>query len=721
MGRHVLMICTSGTSAIGPFPKLQALIGERLTREQEKNPEIVAAQIKKVTSLTDEQILEAVLNSEVKDKERQNAADVIRVPEKYEDVLKAADFVGSYIFPSAEMQTILRWLSNVIKGKAEEVDEVRVVMLPTKTAASVLTAHVGIVCLNHLKALYGKIKVHCSRDSSGIIPLPIKVDTREEILPSIANLFAKLDELADGKKPGEEVIICSTGGYKAVSGFAMVYAQLHSLPCLYSFEKTSDAYELMSMPLGYAYSSLDEEINMLKAVRENAQVSKDSLPQWVKDSEFMAGTLLKSYDEAREKPYGLGEEIFRRLRNCKGGNEWADYLQNLLTLRWGELWLGDQIPETVEHSRRHSKRLMEMAANFFRCAGKSIGNIGFTDDDPLPLALLIASIYLHDIGHTALSYPPAVNNDDVNNEDLFPLGLFPSAVRELHHILTGEVLNSGSERYFMRSEYPGKADVLMKCIPLIAAHHRGYTALRRGDSASPNERIMKAGNLILGTERFSETLKPLEERAENTGINPEILLNVTALLRVLDGCDVQSDRVISRRYLEYRNQRSADEARLIQAEMMSCIRRLPERLQENVRAVFIGGNISGNEIEDYCKMIYSQVFDGLAGLKGRHGNWRNVQGCALPEFIALSLANRLAFKREQYLHFQKHQCTAFVLPVMNEEENTITVKIFRSSLIDGDITGTLEAIAHDIDREYDAVKDVLKNFPAVKAEVAGGI
>ena len=698
MGRHILMICTSGTSSVSSLPSVKALLGE---------PQ----------PLTDEQIMTALLKPEgSRDyQDRLPAVELMKNPESRKNALADSDFVRSYIFPSAEAQTVLRWLSSVIKGEAEEVDEVRVVMLPTETKASELNAHAGVVCLNHLKPLYGKIKVHCSRDSSGIIPLPIKVDTRGEFLPSIANLFTKLDELVDGKKPGEEVIICSTGGYKAISGFAMVYAQIHSLPCLYSFEKTSDAYELMSIPLGYAYSSLDEEINMLKAVRENAEVSKDSLPQWVKDSGFMAGTLLKSYDEAREKPYGTGEEIFRRLRNCAGGGEWADYLQELLTCRWGELWLGDQIPETVEHSRRHSKRLMEMAANFFRCAGKSVRNIGFTDGNPLPLALLIASIYLHDIGHTALSYPVAIGDDD----DIFPLGLFPSAVRELHHILTGEVLMSSPERYFMSREYPGKAAVLSQCVPLIAAHHRGYTVLRRGDSASPKSIIMKAGNLILGEEKFSSTLSPLEERAQNTGISPEILLNVTALLRVLDGCDVQSDRVISRHYLEYRNQRSVDESRLIQAEMMSCIRQLPKGLQQEVR--LIGGKISGDEIKESCKRIYSQVFDSLADLKEQYETWRSVQGYALSEFIALSLANRLAFKREQHLHFKKHQCAAFVLPVMNDDKDTITVKIFRNNLIDGDISGTLKDIAGDIDGEYDKVKDVLKNFPAVKAEIAGGI
>lgn len=156
----------------------------------------------------------------------------------------------------------------------------------------------------------------------------------------------------------------------------MMYAQLHSIPCLYSFEGSQAAYEVMSIPLGYAYSSLDEEINMLKAVHENAEINTASLPQWVKDSQYMAGTLLKSYYDAREKPYGTGEEIFRRLRKCTGGNEWADYLQELLTCKWGELWLGDQIPETVEHSRRHSKRLMELAANFFRCSGRRVENIG---------------------------------------------------------------------------------------------------------------------------------------------------------------------------------------------------------------------------------------------------------------------------------------------------------------------------------------------------------
>ena len=696
MGRKILMICTSGTSACTSLPSVQALV--------------------KIDAPTEQQILESFSRldgAQGNIEKRAKAAELIKSPKLYENILESSDFGNEFLFPSAEAQTILRWLNDTICGTVEAVDELRIVMLPSEYKGAILNSNITVLTLNKLTPLLKNIKLKCSCDSSGTMPLPITVGTREEFLSSISNLFAKFDEIIENKNPGEEIIICATGGFKPITGFAMMYAQLHSIPCLYSFEGSSVAYEVMSMPLGYAYSSLDEEINMLKAVHNNTEINKNSLPQWVKDSESMAGVLLKSYEKAREKPYGTGEELFRRLRECDGGSEWSDYLQELLVSRWGELWLGDQIPETVEHSRRHSKRLMELGANLFRCVGDKIEKIGFTKKDPRPLALLIAAIYLHDIGHTALSYPVSIKNND---ENLFPLGLFPSAVRELHHLLTGAVLNSDPERYFMNEKYKEKAALLSKYVPLIAAHHRGYTTLKHGDEnkLSEDDRVRKAGNLILGVEKFNETLNPLEDRVINADIPVENLLYVTALLRVLDGCDVQSDRVISQHYLNYRNQRSSDEANLIRAKMMSCIHQLPPELQKEVK--LIASQIPDEEIKQCCKRIYSKVFDSLAVLKEQYETWRNVQGYALSEFMALSLANRLAFKLEQHLHFKKHQSVGFVLPVMNEEKNLVSIKIFPNEIA-GD-TKILEDIIKDIDGEYKKVQHVLKDFPAMKAELA---
>ena len=679
------MICPSGTSAVTGLASVKALLSSTMTP-------------------TDQQIKDAVLEPPPQDSrdynERIAAIEIMKAPSE-KIFANNANFGASERFPSAELQTILRWLRG-----SPDVDELRVILLPSKDSKSILTAKVTAVCLQILKPLFPKVKF----SDSEIIPLSIEVDTREKFLSSIANLYRELDILIANINPREEVIICSTGGYKAISGFVMVYAQLHSLPCLYSFE-TSPAYEVMNMPLGYAYSMLDEEINMLKAVNRNTDINKAALPQWVKDSELFAGTFIKSYEHAREKPYGTGEELFRRLRKCKNGNEWADYLKELLINKWSELWQGDQIPETVEHSRRHSKRLMEIAANLFRCAGDDkISRIGFTDEAPKPLALLIASIYLHDIGHTALSYPVIYNRKDIYNENLFPLGLFPSAVRELHHLLTGALLTASPEKYFMSDKYSDKAKLFEECIPLIAAHHRGYTSLK-GEAAKldKDNRIAKAGNLLLGSEKFLETLRPLEERASGLNISVDILLNVTALLRVLDGCDVQADRVISENYLDYRNQRSQDEARLIYAELLSCIKRLPLNLQEE--AGHLLHDLPENEIKGSCKRIYSKVFDSLGNLKEKYKTWRNVQSKALPEFTALSLINNLAFKLEQHIHFKKHQCVSFVLPVMDHDRDVISIQLFT----DDKNSDTINEIINNINDEYKAVKNILINFPAFEA------
>ena len=698
------MICTVGTSSVTSIKAVKALLGSQYSHD-----EISAAILSDPEGSRDYEL-------------RAAAVDLMKHPENYENVLKCSGFGADFIFPSAEVQTIMRWLS-----ETENIDELRIIFIPSQTEASILNAKVSIICLEKLHAIFHAIKLTCNE----IIPLSIKVDTRENFLASISELFGEFDKLILNKANDEQAIICSTGGYKAVSGFAMMYSQLHSLPCLYSFEGHSTAYEVMSIPLGYAYSSLDEEINMLKAIHRNAEVDVSSLPQWVKDSGKFTGTLLKSYYSAREKPYGTGEDLFRRLRACPGGEEWADYLQSLLVQKWADIWSGDLIPETVEHSRRHSKRLMELAANFLRCLGRENYNSEF-------LALLIAAIYLHDIGHTALSYPVVINDDN----DFFPLGLFPSVVREMHHLLTGEILASEPERFFANEKFPEQRKILERYVPLIAAHHRGYTVLKKGEKVNLSDKklIMKIGTLIFGHEKFHETLMPLEERihekfhetlsslegsiherhfkqytfgqekfyeASSSHINE--LLTVTALLRLLDGCDIQADRVISENYLQYRTQRSNDEANLIFAEIKNYMKVLPVQLKYEIMT------LQENRTVGNCRKVYSLVFDVLTELKAKNKTWRSLQ--IMPEFIALSLADRLAFKLEQHLHFRKHQCTSFVMPVMNYEANKIMIEVFPNYDMKDIEDKMLEEIVKNINCEYEAVKNVLSEFPEFEAEL----
>lgn len=715
MGRQVLMICTVGTSLVGPGDVSRLLEGGETVES-----------LLDVSS--DAPLMKFILRRghPYEKEKRERALKLLRDPAASPGVMREEDFGGAHNFPGAETQTILRWLSDHMqneKGEADGIERLRLVFLPSEDIQSKLTAHAACVSLTRLKGLFPETALECSR-VDGIMPLPIKVDRRENFLASIAELFRKLDKLTEDPG-GYEVVLCATGGYKAVAGFAMMYAQLHSLPCLYSFEGFSEAYEVMSVPLGYAYASMDEEINMLKAIEKNANVDASAFPQWVRDSKELAGALLRGYEKAREKPYGTGEALFELLRSKNYGHagvEWADYLQSLLAHNWSQLWAGDQIPETVEHSRRHSKRLMEFTANLFRCASGPLEKLGFDGDHPELLAILIASIYLHDIGHTALSYP--ILEGLSGPVDIFPLGLFPSSVREVHHLLTGRLLRgkNAGERYFTRRGEPRAGDgrmeeILMTCVPFVAEHHRGYTTLK-GALASPSEKVRLAGELLFGHEKFEETLAPLEDRYINKRkkcpVEPEHLLNLTALMRIIDGCDVQADRVISEDYLEYRNRRSEDEASVLRMQLWGFRDDLSSDLREKLSVLETGEEESGKAYD----VVYPFVLRDLKGLRDQYGSWERVRREALTKFMALSLANRVAFKGEQQFHFGKHQNVSFVLPVFREP-NTVEVQVFPNSDLPNFSTKELKKICDDIEGEYKKVENVLGDRLIFKAETAG--
>ncbi|WP_198004537.1 hypothetical protein [Pyramidobacter piscolens] len=649
-------------------------------------------------------------------------------------------------FPSAEVQTLYRWLRRIFEKDGEAVFErLHVLLLPSETAVSKLTVLCARVFLERLVRLCfkGRIKkLVCEEGKKGekgdIRPVAIDVRGKGSFNQSVVDLYREFDECLEKKENGEEVVLCSTGGYKAISAFAAAYAQLHGLPCLYTFEDSPEAYELMSMPLGYAYAALDEEINMLRALDRNPEMMQaTSLPQWVRDSGKMAGALIKSYDAMRKRPFGTGQALFERLRRCGcEGTRWAEYLENLLVCKWEDLWLGDQIPETVEHSRRHSKRLMEFTVNLFRCAEEPLKNAGFDDEHPEMLALLIASIYLHDIGHTALTYAGA---SERGCDKDFPLGLFPSAVREVHHLLTASLLREESDCYFRPGGAPGglldengeKQAFLARYVPLVAEYHRHYTKLCRADGTAQANEVVELVGETLCTDDFKQTLKPLEERLDGilrledfgharTGETRDAIirrfLRLTALMRIIDACDVQADRTISQEYMEARHRRTENEANFVGRQLEGYADALPEDLKVDVQEL-TQEKSDVDRMKYLCKEIYKGVFRTLGGMKKTEG-WLAVQRDpqSLRRFLALSLANRYAFKREQALHFGKHRQVGFVLPVWDPGD-CVRIDIYG---LDGNAeNGTLPEIEKEIQAEYQSVEKLLRDVLRFKAHVVG--
>lgn len=667
-------------------------------------------------------------------------------------------------YPSAELQSTLKWLAR--KAETGETLEIEFTLYPSKDEASRLTAEIFKLFAPGLfeKALSLNIDIV---SPIKIAPLQIEVDNEACFADSIQRLFQQYDEASKdflGRNPHGKVIINTTGGYKSVAGYSLLYGQIRELPCIYNFgNPKDDIVELMALPVGYALTMLDEEMSLLKAlgtgdasIREFFGKHRDCLPEWIRFLVSASGgakpnpiaeQYVEYYKKNRRGVTGEGRNFLKQLPEKEG---FRQYISERITKEWGELWLGDQIPETVEHSRRHSKRLMETAANLFRCAEEEFREMGL--DKPLPLAILVSSIYLHDIGHTAIGTTARIAGPE---GPAIPLAMFPSAVREMHHLLSHDRILKNADKLFPEGENPGLAEVLRKIVPQVCAYHRGYTRLvPAGDGSAPPLKplLRKTGEFLYG-KNFEGFLVPLETRLEK---DPEIadllrrndldigtLLKVTALLRVLDGCDAQADRTVDHVYLEARLERTAEEANFL----YECLKPLEECLDfemtwpgtkndlegglglekgsflselkrylnfaasldpKKARTGEIDPTLKG-DIENQSRLLYESIFDRLLLLVKENGHESFL--LKAPELQALSLANRIVFKWEQFLHFYKHLCIDFVLPVREEDQIHILVWPNEAAGIRKEVIDVmLGDVEKDINREFECVKDVLEGI-----------
>ena len=661
-------------------------------------------------------------------------------------------------YPTAELQSTVRWLADLEdKDAFSHPLSLRFVFFHSEALMSRKTAELAGL---YLQLLLGPERTNnffrsslAEKNPIEIEELAIKVNDRQSFLKSVSELFERFDfYLEEARKNDEEVIINTSGGYKGLAAYSVLYAQLHELPAIYSFEaEDSRSVELAALPVSYAISELDEEMNVLKALHAGGpevegflEKCAGSLPPWMhslltdeRKPSFggLTKTLLERHGKKREYEGGHGRFLLGKLRDCGSeGRRYAEYLQKRIAGNWSELWLGDQIPETVEHSRRHSKRLMEVAGNLFRCVPDTLEKLGMFE--PKVLALFIACIYLHDIGHTAVSFP--VRKD---GSGAFPLGLFPSAVREVHHILSRDmILEFADDLFDSKGSEEAALDVgfLKKLVPLVCSYHRGYTKLENDGVAQPNRAIQSVGRFLY-EESFETTLSPLEktcasEYIYNLSVNKVLI--AAALLRIIDGCDVQVDRTVDAVYFDARKRRTLLEARHLGNRLAGLKGTLPDSLEKTCLEVTqtgerLFGNNSENEKEsldafgETIKGIYPKVFEALDALKKTAGGMRLMENHSPKLFHALSLANRVAFKWEQFLHFDKHRLVSTVLPVPGDTENSVVMTIFPQET-GGDSRkefqslrdDKLKDIRKDIQNEYDKVSHILLGNLTVKVDVA---
>nr|WP_321500852.1 hypothetical protein [uncultured Dethiosulfovibrio sp.] len=683
---------------------------------------------------------------------------------------------------SAEVQSILGYINRQKHPISMDLH-----MYPSKEGISFLTALYGIW---YLKEIYdANLFPNWTAFVWNVVPLDINVDGAQAFHKSVNRMFANFDEQRAGLSPNDSMVINMTGGYKSISAYASLYSLIYDIPAIYAFGDsplaTRETFDLMPLPISCAIGAMDEEISILKGLRDLkdpsriAEILKDkTLPRWVTglfvdgEPSSLVDSLIEQYEKGRNQTTGSGKELLRRLKIAD--QNLGLYLEKLIETSWSELWIGDQIPETVEHSRRHSKRIMEIAGNFLRALdhdyrqsddkNKEKPSSRIFMDDPICLALLISSIYLHDIGHTALIYP--VDPDKGKEEGAFPLSMFPSAVRETHHILSAEIIryrtepDDDSDKTPREPLFPdpkevlqgpteadldelrAKINILKELLPEICIGHRRYARLNEKVDIKRKKAVWQVGKFLMGKEKFIETLVPMDKklkknyehlfRAADGKITSQMALTVTALLRVIDGCDVQTDRIVSDEYLTQRLHRTAYEAMTLEAQLpmfedilrsyvtkingepISIYKCLEEVCSESRKLTPDGAkngtmdSIYVDKIKNISSALYPYIFKILRRTKGEE----NFNSLFKPENIALvqalSLANKIIFKWEQFLHFYKHRSIEVVLPVPGDGISA-DVDICLLSKDNKNQKAELTSVARDIANEIQRARGIEKN------------
>lgn len=661
--------------------------------------------------------------------------------------LDSKEFKNNLKYPSAELQSVIRWICKI--NSVCDPIQLELHLLPSNNLLSYATAYITLYLLTKIQehSFLGE-EMHVEINTLTIEQLPVDISNEEAFNKSVDGLFKKYDELRNVAN-GDEMVINCTGGFKAICVFSAIYAQINNMKSIYTFEGNfSDILELPPLPIGYAIESLDDEISLLKGL-QNTGILKDigtlQLPPWLKslirrngEISSLAITLLEHYEKHRYATDAIGSGMLDQLKDPAS----RDYIEKLIRGPWSYLWLGDQIPETVEHSRRHSKRLMEMAGNLYRVSGDKLAEIGMTK--PQTVALLISAIYLHDIGHTVMAHPVSEKARKAVG-GVFPLGSFPSCVREAHHLLSAELIRNMSETLFASAKQAEQQDgnqyakiqeiqdMLIQLVPYISEHHRGYTKLTGKGDATCKKTMRSVGELLYGTT-FAKTLRPLDERLEADSVicnkleswdlSVRDIVTTAALLRVIDGCDVQSDRTINTEYVKTRLDLTKHEGEAIRWELRPLlaskwinfagpIDRIHEISHHLDPAAVASGKLAKNEageLKNICITIYDAVMDSLLSIKSSRGGYLLTPDI-YQDMMTLSLINRYAFKWEQFLHFYKHSCVRSVLPIDNV--SSIIFSVFPNLGVGND---DIQAIVDDINEEINETGQLLKDME-IKAEM----
>ncbi|MBM7560455.1 hypothetical protein [Marinitoga litoralis] len=608
---------------------------------------------------------------------------------------------------SAELQTL-----DILKNKGFNINKVILFIYPPfEDISKEEVEKLGLEYEDGLNKIYYYLK-YASQKFFGIDVEYRKVNFDTENIETSKNTFNEiwkyLDEIFKKEK---EVIIDIAPGIKYIGIIMALYALFNRKSFYYKYERQFDIVKIPAFGIDWDYNYIDELNAIFKSYNNTNFEEIINMPKElyeilnIRDNEILPfypiDKIINSFKEKREMPFGYGERYFDLIEN----ENLKKYLKHGIIKKWSQMWIGDQIPETVEHSQRHSKRLMEFTVNLINTIGEDeflkpfkdeelnreyIKNITYKD---LIYFLLGVSINVHDLGHT---YPMFKDR----NGNVFYLDSLPSLVRDLHNELTLQLIEDFNydvlaiendfEGISLRKIFRDKTLEVVSSIKMICKYHRGYLGVDK-ESDINNKDFVKIMNL--DTRKLEDVFNPEDELLK------KITMYLAKWLKFIDGTDVQADRVVTENYHKNRLERTKNE-----------IIYLIDKLKSNY------------EINDNYYNSINIIKDKLSKHTKIHNEKELIEDMKLVEKEAekleqyvyenidninnmLELIDKIAFKARQFSHFNKHKSVSAVIPEWLEYSNKdnnkkLHIKLIKNIEVSEIDNAVLKKIKKDINDEF---------------------
>jgi len=302
--------------------------------------------------------------------------------------------------PSEELQTLWLLLEDWEYESPRCHHAVRVALFPTEATRTI--AEVIIKFLNdnasELEGVFDDVTFD-RMDQDDLQVCDVDPDPAL-FAKGIANLANQMSKYIDEQQsmPGT-VYIDPTGGFKASwIIWRLVGARYPNAVFIDSQPTSTHLMRLPRFPLAADVNMIDELHSFLEGHGIPTHVY-EILPSQVQSlfdaplldlckPNFFGDVFHDLYEKRNLVPDGSGSILLKQIGNQHLVNALESHIP-----AWQNVWIGDQLPETVDHGKRHSLRLMEFAVEAL--PSLNVGAIG----NDAGLFVLFASLWLHDIGH----------------------------------------------------------------------------------------------------------------------------------------------------------------------------------------------------------------------------------------------------------------------------------------------------------------------------------